>query len=131
MVGLGVVSVLPTAAAGLADWAELPRAERRVGLVHLGMNVVATAVYASSFAARVTGRRRRGIALGMVGAGLATASGFLGGHLAFGTKDPAPRSQGDEGRGDQVTGDLWFVDATDRLQGESDDGHRTEPVLGA
>jgi len=34
LVGIGVLSAVPTAAAGLADWSDMMGAERRVGLVH-------------------------------------------------------------------------------------------------
>ncbi len=36
LVGVGVLSALPTAAAGLSDWSDLMGAERRIGLVHAG-----------------------------------------------------------------------------------------------
>lgn len=83
LVALGVVSALPTAAAGLADWSELNRPERRTGAVHAAANVAATALYAASYLARRRCRRGKGVALGMAGAAAATAGGFLGGHLAF------------------------------------------------
>lgn len=80
----GVLTALPTAAAGASDWADTSGAEQRVGLVHLGANVLATAAYAASWAARATGRHRLGVGLGVAGASLATAGGWLGGHLAYG-----------------------------------------------
>lgn len=83
LVGLGVASALPTAAAGLADWSELNKPERRSGAVHAMANILATALYACSFLARRAGRRRRGVMLGIAGASAATVGGFLGGHLTF------------------------------------------------
>ncbi len=83
LVGLGVASALPTATAGLADWSELFEPERRAGAVHALANVAATALYAASWVARRRGRRARGVALGMAGAGAATIGGFLGGHLSY------------------------------------------------
>jgi nitrite reductase/ring-hydroxylating ferredoxin subunit/uncharacterized membrane protein len=83
LVGFGVVAALPTAVSGLADWSELNKPEQRTGVVHAAANLTATALYAASYVARRRGRRRRGIALGMVGAAAATAGGFLGGHLSF------------------------------------------------
>lgn len=83
LMAFGVVSALPTAAAGLADWSELNTPERRSGAVHAAANLFATVLYATSYLARRRGRRGRGIALGMVGAAAATAGGFLGGHLSF------------------------------------------------
>lgn len=89
LVGLGLVSAVPTAAAGLADWSGLSRAKQRVGVVHAASNLVASGLYGLSFLARVRGRQLRGVALGMAGAAAATAGGYLGGHLAYGT-EPAP-----------------------------------------
>jgi len=89
-VALGLAAALPTVATGLADWSLLPRERQRVGVVHAGSNAVASAFYAWSLAARVRGRRTRGIALGMLGAGAATVGGYLGGHLAFPPSDPVP-----------------------------------------
>lgn len=83
LIGVGVVSALPTAAAGLADWTELNEPERRTGLVHAAANIAATALYGLSFLARRKGRRGRGVVLAMAGATAATAGGFLGGHLTF------------------------------------------------
>jgi uncharacterized membrane protein len=84
LVGLGVASALPTVASGLVDWREMDRAKRRVGVVHAVANAAATALYAESFVQRCRGQRARGIATGMVAAGVATLGGYLGGHLAFG-----------------------------------------------
>ncbi len=83
LIGIGVVSALPTAAAGLADWSDMMGAERRVGLVHAGANTVAVGLYAWSWLARRKGKRGRGVALGLVGATVATVGGYLGGHLSY------------------------------------------------
>lgn len=83
LVGLGVVSALPTAAAGAADWSELFEPERRTGAVHALANVAATALYGASFVARRRGNRASGVTLGMAGAAAATIGGFLGGHLSY------------------------------------------------
>src|SRR5687767_7292192 len=55
LVGLGVLSALPTAAAGLADWSELNEPEQRTGLVHAVANLVATGLYAWSYISRRRG----------------------------------------------------------------------------
>jgi nitrite reductase/ring-hydroxylating ferredoxin subunit/uncharacterized membrane protein len=83
LVGLGVVSALPTAVSGLADWSDLLGEERRLGLVHALANVVAISLYGSSWVARRKGDQRRGVALGLAGATAATFGGYLGGHLAY------------------------------------------------
>lgn len=83
LVGLGVLSAVPTVAAGFADWSELERPERRVGAVHAVANAAATGLYALSYLARRRGRPGAGVALGWAGATAATAGGYLGGHLAY------------------------------------------------
>ena len=83
LTGLGVLSALPVAATGASDWADTTGAEQRVGVVHLGANLTATAFYAGSWWARRRGRQCLGVSLGMAGALLATAAGWLGGHLAY------------------------------------------------
>jgi uncharacterized membrane protein len=83
LTGLGVLTALPVAATGASDWADTSGAEQRVGLVHLGVNLSATALYAASWWARRGGRRHTGISLGLAGALMAVAGGWLGGHLAY------------------------------------------------
>ena len=83
LVGAGVVSALPTALAGLSDWSDLLGAERRVGLIHATANVLAVACYGFSWVARRKGDRSRGVALGLLGASIATVGGYLGGHLSY------------------------------------------------
>ena len=83
LVGVGVAAALPTTAAGLADWSELNEPERRAGLMHAVANFSATALYGLSFLGRRSGRRTRGVILGLAGAAAATAGGFLGGHLTY------------------------------------------------
>ena len=74
LVGLGVVSALPTAAAGLSDWSDTTGAPRRVGLVHAAANSIALLSYALSWRARRKGSHWTGVAWGMVGAAAATAA---------------------------------------------------------
>jgi uncharacterized membrane protein len=94
MVGAGLLTVLPTAAAGLADWRTRDRRDRRVGIAHAGANLAATVLYAGSLGHRLRGHRLRGIALGMAGAAAATVGGYLGGHLAFGAAEQEPAADG-------------------------------------
>ncbi|QHC68625.1 Rieske 2Fe-2S domain-containing protein [Rathayibacter sp. VKM Ac-2759] len=83
LIGVGVVSVLPTAAAGYTDWSELHEQQMRVGLVHAGANVIATALYAASFVQRGRGHRVSGKVLSMVGLAVVSGGGYLGGHLSY------------------------------------------------
>jgi nitrite reductase/ring-hydroxylating ferredoxin subunit/uncharacterized membrane protein len=81
LIGLGVLSALPTAATGAADWSDTWDESRRLGLVHAGANVAAVVLYAWSWNARRRNRHARGVVLGLLGATAATAGAFLGGHL--------------------------------------------------
>ena len=81
LVAWGVLSAVPAAATGAADWGDTTEAPRRIGLVHAAANSVALGCYAASWWARVRGRHARGVALGLAGATAATVGGYLGGHL--------------------------------------------------
>jgi nitrite reductase/ring-hydroxylating ferredoxin subunit/uncharacterized membrane protein len=83
LLALGTASAVPAAAAGLADWATLSATQRRVGLVHAAANTVALALFTASVKARLGGSFRRGRRLALAGLGVAGASAFLGGHLAY------------------------------------------------
>jgi nitrite reductase/ring-hydroxylating ferredoxin subunit/uncharacterized membrane protein len=83
LVGAGIVAAVPTAAAGLSDWADAPPEARRVGLVHASCNTLALLCYAASLAARLLGGRKAGVGLGLAGAAAISAGGYLGGHLSY------------------------------------------------
>lgn len=93
LVGFGLLAATPTVAAGLAEWQATSGGPRRVGVVHAGVNAIATALYASSWLARRRERHAAGVALGVAGGVAAIASGYLGGHMSLvrkvGTADPA------------------------------------------
>jgi hypothetical protein len=65
LVGLGVLTSLPTAAAGLSDWAHIERRFQRVGLVHAAANGAVLALFGASYLARRRGRHARGVVWGM------------------------------------------------------------------
>jgi nitrite reductase/ring-hydroxylating ferredoxin subunit/uncharacterized membrane protein len=83
LVGSGIAVAVPTAAAGLSDWADAEPEGRRVGLVHLSCNTLALACYSASLVARLLGRRKAGVGLGLAGAVAISAGGYLGGHLSY------------------------------------------------
>jgi nitrite reductase/ring-hydroxylating ferredoxin subunit/uncharacterized membrane protein len=83
LVGSGIAAAVPTAAAGLSDWADTEPEGRRVGLVHLSCNTLALVCYSASLVARLLGRRRAGVGLGLAGAAAISAGGYLGGHLSY------------------------------------------------
>jgi hypothetical protein len=84
LIAIGLLSATPTVASGASDWGDTEVADervRRIGLVHAGANVVASTLFAASYAARRRGDDGRLLAL-VAGAAL-TASGYLGGHMSF------------------------------------------------
>jgi nitrite reductase/ring-hydroxylating ferredoxin subunit/uncharacterized membrane protein len=83
LIALGCAAAVPAAASGATEWLSTEGAERRVGLVHALLNYAALTSYGMSWLARRRGERARGVTLSVVGAGLLTASGWLGGHLAY------------------------------------------------
>lgn len=86
LVGWGVLSALPTAVTGLAEWRETSNPERRVGAVHATANAAATALYAVSWGLRRGGRQKAGVAAGLAATSVATVGAYLGGHLATARK---------------------------------------------
>lgn len=92
LTGFGIVTAVPTAAAGLSDWAHVERSAQRVGLIHAAANSTALALYTASYLARRGDRHARAVFLGVLGGIAAIAGGYLGGHLtltAAVTKDNA------------------------------------------
>ncbi|MEU4236130.1 Rieske 2Fe-2S domain-containing protein [Actinoplanes sp. NPDC026619] len=83
LVAVGTAGAVPAMAAGLADWSQMTRDRRRVGLVHAAANLVAVGLYAGSLVARLRGRHTRGRALGFAGLSVAGLGAYLGGHLAY------------------------------------------------
>jgi nitrite reductase/ring-hydroxylating ferredoxin subunit/uncharacterized membrane protein len=83
LIGSGIAAAVPTAAAGLSDWADAEPEARRVGLVHASCNSLALLCYTASLAARLLGRRKAGVGLSLAGAAAMGAGGYLGGHLAY------------------------------------------------
>jgi nitrite reductase/ring-hydroxylating ferredoxin subunit len=83
LVGVGLVGVVPAAAAGITDWSMLTVKQQRVGLVHWAANLGAVALYSASYIQRSRGKQASGKVFGLLGLGLVSASGYLGGHLAY------------------------------------------------
>jgi nitrite reductase/ring-hydroxylating ferredoxin subunit/uncharacterized membrane protein len=83
LTAVGLAGAGPTVATGLSDWMDTADAEQRVGLVHMGANLIATAMVGAGWVARRRGHGRVGAALGGVGLAAASVGGWLGGHLAY------------------------------------------------
>src|SRR5438067_7619105 len=80
---VGVLSAVPTALAGAADWSDTSGESRRTGLVHALLNSVALVFMLGSLFARRVERRAIGIGLSTAGLFLSGLSAWLGGHLVF------------------------------------------------
>jgi nitrite reductase/ring-hydroxylating ferredoxin subunit/uncharacterized membrane protein len=83
LVRVGNLSALPAALTGANDWLTTKGAERRVGLVHAGLNYTALFLQVLSSRARRRGSRVRGALLSLTATSIVGASGWLGGHLAY------------------------------------------------
>jgi nitrite reductase/ring-hydroxylating ferredoxin subunit/uncharacterized membrane protein len=84
-VGIGLLGAVGAAITGLTDFSETDGRGKRLGAVHGLLNVVATSIYTGSYFLRKRrSTRQQGIALSMLGFAIASASAYLGGHLAFG-----------------------------------------------
>lgn len=83
---IGTVSSVATALTGIAQYYdERDDTEiRRVGAAHASLNVAALACYLGAIALRENDQRAAGIATAWAGHTLASAAGWLGGHLTFG-----------------------------------------------
>lgn len=79
----GLAGTAPAMATGLSDWLDTTGAEQRVGLVHMGVNLLAGSLVAAGWLARRGGRTLKGQVLGAAGLAVAGAGGWLGGHLAY------------------------------------------------
>lgn len=86
LLGCGLLTAVPTAVTGLAEWGSTGRIEQRVGVVHAGLNAAALLLYTGSWFARRSDRHGRAVRLALAGAAAAGAGGFLGGHLASARK---------------------------------------------
>jgi nitrite reductase/ring-hydroxylating ferredoxin subunit/uncharacterized membrane protein len=82
LVAVGLLSALPTAAAGAADWSDSYGPDQRVGAVHAIANVIGLGLYGWSLRARRRGDRRTGTALGLAGMTSMAVGGYLGGYLS-------------------------------------------------
>jgi nitrite reductase/ring-hydroxylating ferredoxin subunit/uncharacterized membrane protein len=84
LVGLGILSAVPTAVTGLSDLTDIVDSEdRSIGTAHALANVSGLVLWSLSYVARRTGSRRAGTALSMAGTLVMTGAGFLGGHLSY------------------------------------------------
>jgi nitrite reductase/ring-hydroxylating ferredoxin subunit/uncharacterized membrane protein len=84
LIGIGLLSAVPTVASGYSDWADTEVADedvRRVGVVHAVGNATAASLFVASWLARRRGSSGRLLAL--AGGGAMAAAGYLGGHMTL------------------------------------------------
>jgi nitrite reductase/ring-hydroxylating ferredoxin subunit len=79
----GIVSALGAAVAGATDWHVLKGKPKRLGFLHMLLNVSSTVLYIGSLIARKGGNRGLGRALGWTAYGVIFGGAYLGGHLVF------------------------------------------------
>ena len=80
---VGVLGAVPTALAGVADWADAGDEPRRVGFIHAALNSIGLGFMVGSLFARRADRRGLGIGLSTTGLAFATISAWLGGDLVY------------------------------------------------
>jgi uncharacterized membrane protein len=86
MIGAGVVTGLAAAVPGTVDWLAIPRGTRakRIGLIHGVGNVIVVLLFAISWYLRrenPVAPPTEAVVAGLVGAGIAIVTGWLGGEL--------------------------------------------------
>ena len=79
----GTLAAGATALTGLTDWTVSNDQDRRVGLFHGLLNTAALGLQSASLAARMTGHRSTGRALGAAGLAVTAGAAYFGGHLVF------------------------------------------------
>ncbi len=83
LIGAGTLAAMPAAMTGAADWLTTDSAEERVGTAHAALADGATVMFGISWLLRVRRHDRTAMAAALVGASLAGATAFVGGHLSF------------------------------------------------
>ncbi|MBV9543040.1 MAG: Rieske 2Fe-2S domain-containing protein, partial [Chloroflexi bacterium] len=80
---VGVLTAVPTALAGAADWSDTEAEQRRTGLVHALLNSVGLTCMIGSLFARRGDQRGVGVVLSMLGLTVTSFSAWLGGELVY------------------------------------------------
>jgi nitrite reductase/ring-hydroxylating ferredoxin subunit/uncharacterized membrane protein len=86
LIGLGLLSAIPTVSSGYSDWADTEVANdaaRRIGIVHAAGNFTAASLFAASWLARRRGDHGRGRALALAAGSALGGAAYLGGHLTL------------------------------------------------
>lgn len=83
LIDIGLLTSLPAAVSGLADWSEQHERQQRVGVAHAAANGAGVLLFGASSLARGLGHQGWGRALALAGAGAIGLSGSLGGHITY------------------------------------------------
>jgi len=94
---IGVVSAVPTALSGLADFSTFPDWSANTATWHAALNSVNLGLYVWSIVERKRGNRGRGILLSTIAFGLTCVSAWLGGELVYRSKVGVDHSERFEG----------------------------------
>ncbi len=81
---VGLVGAVVAILSGLADWNDTYGKERRVGVAHGLINIVATLVYVVALILRLTSNQFSGFIVSTVGLLILLLGAYLGGELVFG-----------------------------------------------
>ena len=99
--GVGLAATVPTIASGLTEWLDTYGRPRRLGVVHAGLNVLATSLCAASYVVRPRAYGT-GVALFLAGYGIVSLSALYGGVLALDLQIGANRAHFAEPASDEV-----------------------------
>src|SRR6478735_1768549 len=78
LIGSGLLVAAPTAWTGWSEWAAAGPRDKRVGLVHAGINDLSIGIYAASWVARRRGRHKTGARLALGAAAVSSLGAYLG-----------------------------------------------------
>ncbi len=88
----GVLSAVPTALSGLADFSTVPKPAAATAALHGSLNSVALGLYLVSLKERSAGHRRAAVAVSLSAFALSGLTAWLGGHLVYSHKVGVDRS---------------------------------------
>jgi uncharacterized membrane protein len=97
LVGFGMLTAVPTAVTGLAEFGPAKPRDKRTAVVHALSNSTALALFTASWLARRKGDHRRGAVLGLAAHAGTGLGGYLGGHLTEARKVSSRHPAYDEG----------------------------------
>ena len=83
LVATATISLAPSAATGLAEWADADDRTQRVGAAHAALNLVGGVLTAGSWLARARGHWKSGVWLSSAALTALSVSAYLGGHMTL------------------------------------------------